>query len=337
MAFPTVESVTETTFNSDTTAHAVSMPATVNSGDLLLILFCNNGSTTVNTPSGWTQEKNQLLWNSVCRVSVYSKTAAGTEGGTTVDVTTTSSEQAAAQVYRVTGWSDVELSAGVVTGTQFPNPDALNPSGWGTEETLWIAVAAVSDGTAASSYPTSYTNGFSTESTGGTASERASIGSARRENSTASEDPGTFDYGVGLDTLAFTIGIRPDFQTIGPPLLTTTPTFYGPTLDSRALIVPLLNVSPTFNAPSFAYDQTVTAPLLSVSPTFNAHSFASGITAPLLTVSPTFYGINLAFSQNLTAPLLSNAPTLYGHEFFITWRDTDSITSGVWTDVDTPA
>ena len=35
-AFPTVQSLTESIFATDTTAHAVSMPATVNSGDLLL-------------------------------------------------------------------------------------------------------------------------------------------------------------------------------------------------------------------------------------------------------------------------------------------------------------
>ena len=36
MAFPTVESITETAFASDATAHDVDMPATVNAGDLLL-------------------------------------------------------------------------------------------------------------------------------------------------------------------------------------------------------------------------------------------------------------------------------------------------------------
>lgn len=50
-AAPTVSSITESTFNSGALSHAVSMPATVTTGDLLLVIVTNNGDATVTTPN----------------------------------------------------------------------------------------------------------------------------------------------------------------------------------------------------------------------------------------------------------------------------------------------
>ncbi|MCK4843505.1 MAG: hypothetical protein KAS83_00835, partial [Dehalococcoidia bacterium] len=97
LAAPVVTSVTETTFGSDTTDHYVSMPATVDAGNLLIVLFTNDGSDTVTTPAGWNELASNSIPNRV-RFSVYYKIAAGTEGGTTVNFVTAGSEQAAAQV-----------------------------------------------------------------------------------------------------------------------------------------------------------------------------------------------------------------------------------------------
>src|SRR4030065_2965123 len=53
LAAPAVASVTETAFGSDTTTHNITMPATVNAGDLLIVLFANDGRATVTPPAGW--------------------------------------------------------------------------------------------------------------------------------------------------------------------------------------------------------------------------------------------------------------------------------------------
>lgn len=55
MGFPVILSVTETSFDTNTTSHLVAMPAVVAAGDLLVILFANDADSTVTTPSGWTR------------------------------------------------------------------------------------------------------------------------------------------------------------------------------------------------------------------------------------------------------------------------------------------
>ena len=52
LAAPVVASVTETAFGTNTIDHYVNMPATVDAGDLLIVLFTNDGGDTVTTPAG---------------------------------------------------------------------------------------------------------------------------------------------------------------------------------------------------------------------------------------------------------------------------------------------
>src|SRR5439155_787842 len=52
--FPTIQSVTSTSFPTDSTTHNVQMPATVNAGDLLIVFFADHGTPGMNYPSGWT-------------------------------------------------------------------------------------------------------------------------------------------------------------------------------------------------------------------------------------------------------------------------------------------
>jgi hypothetical protein len=142
VGYPLVESVTETEFATNTTAHAVAMPATVGVGDLLLTLFSNDGSATVTTPAGWTSLGTVSDAN--YRGSVYGKVAAGTEDGTTVDFVTSATEAAAAQVFRVlaNNWQgSLQLGVSVTLGTtvtsEFPDPPESSP-GWGDLPTLCL-------------------------------------------------------------------------------------------------------------------------------------------------------------------------------------------------------
>lgn len=210
MAFPQAPSITETFFASNTTSHLVAMPASTVAGNLLSCLFVNDGSATVTTPSGWallfTQESG-----SNARLSVFTKVAVGDEGGTTVDFETSGSEQAAAQVYRITDWEG-SLS-GVEAGTPVLNedPPSLSPS-WGAADTLWIAIASGDgggDSQTVSSYPTNYTNGTATVTDSGTSGTRANCFSARRELNASSEDPGVFEFGGSDNRTTNTIAIRP--------------------------------------------------------------------------------------------------------------------------------
>ncbi len=209
--FPTVESVTETAFATPVATHNVDMPATVNSGDLLVILITRfNMTGTWTTPTGWT-----LLYDdtssSTSDSAAYVKSADGTEGGTSVAVVHSSDGRAgAAQAYRITGWSGTlsEVEEARANGSSVsPDPPSLTPA-WGAEDTLWIVAAHTSDDDVVTdTFSTNYGNGVDTVcGGGGNASGR--ISSARRELNAASDDPGVFALASTESWVAATIAIR---------------------------------------------------------------------------------------------------------------------------------
>ena len=211
LAAPVVASVTETAFGTNTTNHNVNMPATVNAGDLLIVLFTNDGSATVTTPTGWASLASTARGIAV-RLSVYYKIAVGTEGGTMVDFVTSTSEQAAAQVYRITNWHGTtppEISTAATNRNKSPNPAALSPS-WDMEDTLWLAVAGQDRGgqSGTTAYPDYYTDGTSTLSSS-EETESCRTHSARRVLAAASENPSPFTIPAAEQWVAFTIAIRP--------------------------------------------------------------------------------------------------------------------------------
>ncbi len=216
MAFPVVEDVTATTFGSSVTEHLVSMPATVNAGDLLLVIFSNDGDATVTDPgTGWelvTSDNN----STEIRGTIYYKIAIGDEDGTTVDFVTSAGEEAAAHVYRISNWHGTtppEASSVTTALNNDPDPGALTPS-WGSAETMWIAAFAMDwlDDTSIQG-PTSYTNVLEDQPNNN--SNSAGVGSARRENEVSSENPADFTTNWDEQWVAWTIGIRPVVAAAG--------------------------------------------------------------------------------------------------------------------------
>ena len=210
LAAPVVASVTETAFGSNTRDHYVNMPATVDGGDLLIVLFTNDGGATVTTPGGWSLLASDD--NTAVRCSVYYKIAVGDEDGTQVNFATSGVEHAAAQVYRITNWHGTtppEISTDVTGADAAPDPASLDPAGWDVANTLWIAVAGQDRGDelGTPAYPASYKDGISTLSSSGPSGCRTH--SARRVLAAASEDPGAFTIPVPAEWVAFTIAVRP--------------------------------------------------------------------------------------------------------------------------------
>lgn len=206
-------------FNTDTTTHNVTMPATVDPGDLLLVLFSSDTNDAVTTPGGgWAAISTQTRGTAI-RGSVYALKAAGTEDGSTVNFVTATINQASSQVYRIPAgsWYDdgtvtnsVEAASVDPGGTtNAPNPPSLNPTNWDVADTLWISYAAGSEYASVSSYPSNYTNGTHNGSNGGVNVDRATTSSARLESRAASEDPGAFGMPSNSNGVAFTIAIRP--------------------------------------------------------------------------------------------------------------------------------
>jgi hypothetical protein len=215
--FPPVATTVSELFASNTTAHDVDMPTTVNVGDLLLTLFTNDGNATVTDPDGaggWT-EISTATRSTEARGSVWAKVATGTEGGTQVNFATSAIEQAAARVYHVLAedWygsiADGVAAAGFDPGTTTAAPDApsLDPSVWGVEKTLWVTYAAGSSWDAVNSYPSGFTGGVHART--GTGTGAASVSSALRAEAIATQNPGAFSMNSAQSGVVFTVGIRP--------------------------------------------------------------------------------------------------------------------------------
>jgi hypothetical protein len=201
---PQVQSMTPTSVSSASTTHNVSMPATVNAGDLLLMLITFHATQgSVTTPSGWTAA------GSIGLANIFTKAASGSEGGTTVNVVTANSVKAAAQTYRITRWFGDAGTNGVVVATNSGAPGTSadpsnNTPNW-TDRTLWLAAAAVTGNPTFSVDPTNYTN---VQSTGDGAST-CLLRSLRRTLYATSENPSTFTWSGSQSWSAFTIAVRP--------------------------------------------------------------------------------------------------------------------------------
>jgi len=216
MSFPTVLSATGQVFGDTTTSHLVEMPATVDAGDLLLVLFSNDGGDTVTTPGGWTCVFSDEPEQGTVRLGAYIKVAVGDEDGTTVDfVTVGTGEIAASHIYRIEEgtWegttSGVEAAVDHVTVAGGPNvnpdPPSLTPT-WGAEDNLWIACYGADDHDAVTVWPTDYT-----DTLWSALGDRGDccVGSCRRERNGSPEDPDAFTIASAEEWSAATICIRP--------------------------------------------------------------------------------------------------------------------------------
>jgi len=214
MAFPSVTSVTETAHTASTT-HTADLPATVADGDLLVLIHTAYAPGAVSTPSGWTQLYQNTFADGISDsiATTFIRDGVSGDGGGTAAMTLTNSEVGCSQVYRIAASSWFGTLAGVEAATaegssSTPDPASLTPS-WGSADTLWIAVAhLVDDSAIATAAPSSYTD-LNTLVGNGAADRQTSVATARRENATATENPGTFTLPQSEAWTGATIGVRP--------------------------------------------------------------------------------------------------------------------------------
>ncbi|MEV0618534.1 carbohydrate binding domain-containing protein [Nonomuraea sp. NPDC050404] len=208
--FPVVASVDgQATTGTATADFDVDMPATVNSGDLLLVAISNREDGFLTGVGA-----NAAGWTDLSNSSIFAKVATGSEGGTTVTFLGVALNGFwAVQVFRITNWygslAGVQLASSAFTKqvNDQPDPPPLSPS-WGALPTLYIAIFQSRD-TAGSALslmetPTGYSDAFYTHDSG------AYLGSAQREVSgTASENPGPFELSpAAYSQVARTVAIR---------------------------------------------------------------------------------------------------------------------------------
>lgn len=118
------------------TSHPISMPAAVNTGDLLIVILgaASSSSIAFSTPSGWTQ---LLVDGTTRQQSAYYRVADGTEGGATVAFVGTSS-RALAYCYRFRAGSYSLVPEGAFNTAANPACPTVSPT-WGASESAVIA------------------------------------------------------------------------------------------------------------------------------------------------------------------------------------------------------
>lgn len=241
MAFPVEASATGGGENTAVTTHVLNLPSGIVSGNLLVLVFHVVGNTTITTPTGWTSVLNTAD-TTTQRTAIFYRIADGTEGST-VSVTTSASVRCEYRSLRFTGahGSTVpEASAAAYASSNAPDPPSLDPTGWGTEDTLWYAIEAGNDATkTVTTYPTNYTGGVQHTSTGGTPGQLAL---ASRNLNAASADPGAFTLssGGGSRTVGITLAIRPSpaAQTLIPTAIASTAALGSHTLKGITTLLP---------------------------------------------------------------------------------------------------
>lgn len=214
MAFPSVRSSTSSQHTSAGTTHTVNLPATIVSGDLLIILFGTPGNTLGSlSATGWTAPSPS---SGTARMGFLYRVADGSEGST-VTVTTNSSEKSAHITYAV---QNAGTFSAVANDTYFlsnagsananPDPPSISPSA-GSGDYLWIAAENNAGTDTVSSYPANYGSDQLNQASGGTggASTKCVIGAATRQLTATTEDPGTFTITASQLWCTATLSIPP--------------------------------------------------------------------------------------------------------------------------------
>lgn len=207
--FPTVVGSALSSRATNAIADTVVLPASVASGDLIIILhFSDSPALSATVPSPWVEIKD-VLYVSVATVFVAYLIASG--GETQVIVTKAVTERFSAIAIRISaaswhGTTPPEISTGVTGTSTLPDPDSLDPAGWGTENTMWIAVMAMDDSAGTNTvsvYPYASNN---LKATGVSSAGNGAI--ATTESAVASINPGTFTI-TSDEWWAGTMAVRP--------------------------------------------------------------------------------------------------------------------------------
>lgn len=211
---PIYLSNTPSSFSTSATSHLVSMPATVSSGDLLVVITTtrnSSGGAVSLRPvaTGFSNILTQLTGASTTQGNVYTKTATGTEGGTTVDFATPANvDSLAAQVIRIqsgTWSSSVASSSSADSGSNMTPDPPLLASGWGGLNALFICGFCSNGAADPVSWPMP-DNQLGTTS-GGASNTR--VISCTQVSSAGTVDPSVFTMSANTRWASFTLAVRP--------------------------------------------------------------------------------------------------------------------------------
>jgi hypothetical protein len=221
-SYPIIRSKTHSSESSNTQFHDVRLPSTIEAGDTLIVAFVCDGDVWVtweNEGTDWHVIYEEDAGNSGPTLSIAWKNAVGNEDGTTITVTTGSSEESVHLSYAIQNADDPavsppEASVEASGHSSSPNPGSLSPSG-GSKNYLWFAFYGCDDDDMASSYPSTYVDNRETfESSSG--SGTCAIGAASRNYDSNYDNPGSFrissEQWEAVTVAVYPVQLEDDFE-----------------------------------------------------------------------------------------------------------------------------
>ena len=186
------------------TALAFTLPSGITAGNRLMGLLTLGNSNISAAASGWSIVGSKFTMAPNGEAALYRQTSlsAGTEGGTTVTFTaSTSLGQATFHFWEMSVVEDT-INAFDATVSVVDGP-SHTPAG-GSKQRLWFSAAARTNGTSLfTAGPTGYGN-LLTAQTGFNSVNHVNSGSAYKLATLASDDPDAFTGGAGTSRAAFT-------------------------------------------------------------------------------------------------------------------------------------
>ena len=218
MTFPTVVN-TNTSLEdaANVTSHTVNLPASLVSGNLLIVGIAVDGGVSNPTATGWTGFGGGVSGGAV-QVEWFYRVSDGAEGAS-VEFTTDTSERSAHFSMQISGAEDPATQAPETGGSQqsgtstAPNAANATPTG-GAKDYLWIASEGHDRNITTDGFPTNYT--ANQVNTAGAGANSAGIAAATRNLNAASEDVDAFTLSASEQWHCRTLIIHPVTPVFDP-------------------------------------------------------------------------------------------------------------------------
>jgi len=213
MSFPTVAATNTSIVGGGSTSHSVSLPSSISSGDLLIVGFVDSIGTSCTTtfPTGWTAVGSKVDNGGNTGVRLGYRVADGTEGAS-ITVVTSAATKSAHCSYRITGFDSgtaPEQGSGTTGSDATAELASYSPS-WGSADTLWLEFGGDGDvGGPFTAGSTNYTDLLAINTTGTQSASNCCIGSARRNNTTATESPDAMTITASFAWVSVLAAVRP--------------------------------------------------------------------------------------------------------------------------------
>jgi len=209
MTFPTVNDSSTYETLSYLTTHPITMPSTINSGELLVCFMTTSTSAgTGPALAGWTEVVGEYGTVGISDCYVFAKVASGSEGATESFVMDNGCRMAAITL-AITSWegtlSGVEFSADNTATDAAPDTLTLTPS-WGSDDTLWVSQVSLRRGRTVSVYPYADNNTYISS---GTSNGNPAMFLGSDEIAAATEDPSAATISASTDWWGITMAVQP--------------------------------------------------------------------------------------------------------------------------------